>query len=170
MTTNGERAHALHQAAIGEPEGSGEWLEITQERIDAFAAATGDDQWIHVDPERAATGPFGTTVAHGFLVVALLPALLAEVVCFEGCHVVINSKVDRVRFTAPVPVGSRIRARFALAGLRARPHGFQELAYDAWCDVEAGAASVCSASLTLLYQRAPGISEKSGPGQPGGAH
>jgi acyl dehydratase len=152
--------------SIGLPLGSSGWHRITQQMVDRFAEATHDEQWIHVDPERAAVGPFGTTIAHGFLVVALLPALLAEVVRFEGCGVVINSGADRVRFTSPVPVGSRIRARFAVAGLRARPRGFQELTYDAWCDIEAGAESVCSAGLTLLYQRTAGISETSVPRQP----
>ena len=87
------------------------WVEVDQARIDAFAAATGDHQWIHVDPERAAAGPFATTIAHGYLTLALLPAFLQQV--FEpDTRLTVNYGLNRVRFTSPVPVGSRLRARF----------------------------------------------------------
>src|SRR5262245_35792468 len=91
-----------------------EWFAVTQERIDAFAAATGDDQWIHVDPARAAKeSPYGTTVAHGFLTLSLLPYLLREIE-IRGARLGINYGLNRVRFTGPVPAGSRVRARFRL--------------------------------------------------------
>jgi len=97
--------------AAGTLLGPTSWVEVDQARIDAFAAATDDHQWIHVDPERAAAGPFGTTIAHGYLTLALLPAFLQEV--FEpDAGLTLNYGLNRVRFTAPVPVGSRLRAQF----------------------------------------------------------
>jgi len=98
-------------AAVGEQLGPGGWFRLTQQRVDTFAEATDDHQWIHVDPERAAAGPFGTTVAHGYLTLSLLPALSADVVTWAGCSARINYGSDRVRYPRPLPVGSRIRAR-----------------------------------------------------------
>src|SRR5215218_9988788 len=97
-------------AAAGEELGVSEWVAITQERIDLFADATGDHQWIHVDPERAADGPFGTTIAHGYLTLSMLPGLMGEIWRFEGVRMGINYGLNRVRFPSPVPAGSRIRA------------------------------------------------------------
>jgi acyl dehydratase len=97
----------------GDTYGPSDWLEITQERIDQFADATGDDQWIHVDPERAAQGPFGTTIAHGFLTLSLMVKFQYETRPGESeFRMGINYGVNRVRFPAPVPVGSHIRAHF----------------------------------------------------------
>ena len=98
------------KAAVGRHLGTSDWLEITQDRIDQFADATGDHQWIHVDPERAAAGPFGTTIAHGYLTLSLSNALLPEIVEVQGVSMGVNYGVGKVRFPAPVPVGSRIRA------------------------------------------------------------
>lgn len=98
-------------AAVGEDVGPGSWVELTQQRVDAFAAATGDRQWIHVDPERAAAGPFGGTIAHGYLTLALIPMLAAEVVTFEGCAARINYGTEKVRFPQALRVGRRVRAR-----------------------------------------------------------
>jgi acyl dehydratase len=93
-----------------------DWLVITQDRIDAFADATGDHQWIHVDPERARTDtPFGATIAHGFLTLSLLSALMRDAVTVEGPRMTLNYGLNRVRFVSPAPSGSRIRARVALA-------------------------------------------------------
>jgi acyl dehydratase len=92
--------------------GPSRWVEVQQQRVDAFADATEDSQWLHTDPERAARGPFGTTVAHGFLTLSLLPALWFEVAGDADGRATINYGVDRVRFPAAVPVGSRVRARF----------------------------------------------------------
>ena len=97
-------------AAVGEDVGPGSWVELTQQRVDAFAAATGDRQWIHVDPERAAAGPFGGTIAHGYLTLALIPMLAAEVVTFEGCAARINYGTEKVRFPQALRVGRRVRA------------------------------------------------------------
>ncbi|MGV9744408.1 MaoC family dehydratase [Rhodococcus zopfii] len=98
------------EAAVGEHLGYSEWLEITQERVNTFADATGDHQWIHVDPERAASGPYGTTIAHGYLTLSLLPVLGSQIFTVEGLKMRINYGSNKVRFPAPVPVGSKIRA------------------------------------------------------------
>lgn len=97
-------------AAIGHSLGESEWLMIDQKRIDAFAGATGDHQWIHVDPERAKSGPFGATIAHGYLTFSLINLFLPELFRGEGMKMAVNYGADRLRFPAPVPVGSRIRA------------------------------------------------------------
>ncbi|MCW2799363.1 MAG: enoyl-CoA hydratase [Aeromicrobium sp.] len=101
-------------AAAGEELGVSEWLAITQERIDLFADATGDRQWIHVDPERAADGPFGATVAHGYLTLSMLPFLGAQVYAFAGDVARVNYGLNKVRFVSPVRVGSKIRNRVEL--------------------------------------------------------
>jgi len=96
-------------AAVGKQLGKSDWLEITQERIDQFAEATGDHQWIHVDPERAKKGPFGATIAHGYLTQSLVNHFLPQIVEVHGISMGVNYGADKVRFPAPVPVGSRIR-------------------------------------------------------------
>jgi len=99
---------------IGEEIAVGDWFEVTQARIDQFAAATGDAQWIHVDPARAAAeSPFKTTIAHGFLTLSLLSSLIRDAMTFHGLRMAINYGMNRMRFVAPVPAGSKIRARFA---------------------------------------------------------
>ena len=100
---------------VGEEIAVSPWLEITQERIDLFAKATEDFQWIHVDPERAKGSPFGTTIAHGFLTLSMLPKLTESTFQFADRKMGVNYGLNRVRFTAPVPAGSRIRGRFTLA-------------------------------------------------------
>ncbi|MCI3225355.1 MaoC family dehydratase [Streptomyces sp. NP-1717] len=102
------------RAAVGEQLGHSDWLEVDQKRIDLFAEATGDHQWIHVDPERAAKGRFGTTIAHGYLTLSLLPVLVPQVLTVENVTMGVNYGVNKVRFPAPVPVGSRVRATAAL--------------------------------------------------------
>jgi len=99
------------RSAIGQELGPSQWLEITQERVDQFAEATGDFQWIHVDPERAVSGPFGTTIAHGFLTLSVVPMLTRQYYRVECAAMTVNYGLNRVRFVSPVPVGSRIRAR-----------------------------------------------------------
>ena len=95
--------------AVGQQLGHSDWLEITQDRIDKFAEATGDHQWIHVDPERAKQGPFGATIAHGYLTQSLVNLFLPQIVEVRGISMGVNYGADRLRFPAPVPVGSRIR-------------------------------------------------------------
>ncbi|MCY4421690.1 MAG: MaoC family dehydratase, partial [Acidimicrobiaceae bacterium] len=96
--------------AVGQHLGHSEWVAVDQGRIDLFAEATGDHQWIHVDPEAAAAGPFGATIAHGYLTLALTNLLLPEIVRVEGISMGVNYGVNRVRFPQPVLVGSRLRA------------------------------------------------------------
>ncbi|MFJ2604973.1 MaoC family dehydratase [Streptomyces sp. NPDC091279] len=98
------------KAAVGEQLGYTDWVEIDQKRIDLFAEATGDHQWIHVDPEKAAAGPFGTTIAHGYLTLSLLPLFGPQLLDVEGVKMGVNYGTNKVRFPAPVPVGSRLRA------------------------------------------------------------
>ena len=102
-------------AAAGEELGVSPWLEITQDRINLFADATGDHQWIHVDEEKAAGGPFGKTIAHGYLTLSLMPFFGAQVFAFAGEGARLNYGINKVRFMSPVPVGSRLRARIVLA-------------------------------------------------------
>ena len=103
---------------VGQELGAGEWMAVTQERINAFAETTGDHQWIHVDPDRAARDtPFGSTIAHGFLTLALISTLLKDVVLVGGVRMSINYGLNRVRFVSPVPAGSRIRALVSLGAL-----------------------------------------------------
>jgi acyl dehydratase len=102
-------------AAVGEHLGYSEWHTVTAEQVSAFADVTGDHQWIHVDPVRAATGPFGGQIAHGFLVLALLPVISAEVVEVHGLAMAVNYGLNRVRFPAPTPVGSAVRGGVVLA-------------------------------------------------------
>jgi acyl dehydratase len=125
MATNGEKAYELHQAAIGQPEGSGDWLEITQERINAFADVTEDHQFIHVDPEACTTmSPWGVPIAHGFLTLSLLTKLSETIPTpaerVEGIVMGVNYGFDKVRFVNPVKVGSKIRATSVLTAVDAK--------------------------------------------------
>ncbi len=112
-------------SAIGDHLGYSDWVLVDQARIDAFAEATGDRQWIHVDPARAAAGPFGTTVAHGYLTLSLVPVLVASVVDYAGWSVKVNYGSDRVRFPMAVPVNSRVRAAVEVSALTKVPAGLQ---------------------------------------------
>jgi acyl dehydratase len=114
------------QDRIGTEIGISDWMEITQDRVDAFADATDDHQWIHVDREKAAAGPFGGTIAHGFLTLALTVTLSSQVVLDVGSpRMALNYGLEKVRFPAPVPVGSRIRARISLASVSDVEGGIQ---------------------------------------------
>lgn len=127
--------------------GPSSWLDVTQERIDAFAGATQDPQWIHVDADRAAAGPFGTTIAHGFLTLSLVVPMLYEVLPPTG-GMAINYGVDRVRFPAPVPSGSRIRGRFRIADV-AEVAGGAQLRIVATIEREGSQRPVCVADLLV---------------------
>ena len=111
----------LEQA--GERLGHSPWYTIGQDRIDAFAEATEDRQWIHTDPARAADGPFGTTIAHGYLSLSMLPMLLSEVVNVTDSRMGVNYGIDKVRFTSPVPSGSEVRLKAKLLGAERRGEG-----------------------------------------------
>jgi acyl dehydratase len=112
-------------ASVGETIGPGEPFPVEQARVDAFADATGDHQWIHVDPQRAAAGPFGGTVAHGYLTLSLLPALMGKLYRVEGLRMAINYGLNRVRFPAPLRVGSAVRATAVISAVEPVPGGYQ---------------------------------------------
>ena len=133
---------------VGQELGPTGWIEITQERIDTFAEATGDPQWIHVDPERAAEGPFGTTVAHGFLTLSLCVPMLYELFPpSEGATV--NYGVNRVRFPAAVPSGRRVRGRFQVLSVEEIPLG-RRGTIQATVECEGVDKPVCVAELVVL--------------------
>jgi acyl dehydratase len=123
------RTYALHDLGglVGSELGKSRPHTITQQQVDSFADATGDHQWIHVDPERAARGPFGTTIAHGYLTLSLLPAMLAECMTVTGTRMGINYGLNRLRFPSPVPVSSTVRGRMKLNGLQDFEGGVQAL-------------------------------------------
>lgn len=110
---------------VGQHIADSDWITIDQPRIDLFAEATGDHQWIHVDPARAAAGPFRTTVAHGFLTLSMVPEMGANAMEFRDVRMGVNYGLNRVRFTSPVPVGSRVRGRFKLLAYKTIEGGAQ---------------------------------------------
>lgn len=141
---------AAAEALVGSELGTSEWITIDQSRIDAFAAATDDHQWLHTDDERAAAGPYRTTVAHGFLVLALLPALAATAFAVEGFSSVVNYGLERVRFPTPVPSGARVRDRVALAAAQPAKGGVL-LTVDHTVEVDGSTKPACIArQLRLL--------------------
>ncbi len=144
------------QSLVGQEVAVSDWIMIDQERIDRFAEATNDHQWIHVDPERARGGPFGTTVAHGFLTLSLLPWLTQQTISIRNTKLGVNYGLDRVRFPAPVPVGSRLRGRFKLKKmemlepLRGMPGA--QLVWEVTIEREGGGKPVCVAeSISRRY-------------------
>jgi acyl dehydratase len=135
---------------VGQEIGVGEWITITQEQINLFADATLDHQWIHVDPDMAAQGPFGTTIAHGFLTLSLVSEI-APSVEIPGVRMAINYGLDRVRFISPVPVGSRLRARSVLLEVHEVPGGVQ-VKSEVTIELEGGEKPACVAeTLSRFY-------------------
>ena len=138
------------ERAVGTHLGHSRWRTVTQEQVYLFADTTDDHQWIHVDPERAARGPFGSTVAHGFLTLALLPSMVREIYRVEGMAMVVNYGSDRVRFPHPTPVGARIRAGAELTRLDRGPQGALAMVTTT-VEIEGVAKPACvSDSLFLL--------------------
>jgi acyl dehydratase len=136
---------------LGEEVAVSEWLAVTQDRVDRFAAATGDYQWIHVDPQRAAAGlPGGTTIAHGFLTLALVSGLLQQAVSIGGIRMAINCGANRVRFVSPLPTGSRVRGRFALAAITEAGGGVQ-VTWSVTLEREGGEKPCCVAEWLVRY-------------------
>ena len=139
------------RAAVGTDLDSSDWVDIDQKRIDLFADATDDHQWIHVDPERAASGPFGTTIAHGFLTLSLLPRLGEGLLDVEDTRMGVNYGLNKVRFPAPVPVGSRVRAHARLLSVDDVPGGVQVVT-QVTIEREGGDKPVCVAeSVSRIY-------------------
>lgn len=138
---------------VGTELGVSSWVEIHQDRIDQFADATGDRQWIHIDPERAADGPFGTTIAHGYLTLSMLPFLGAQVYAFAGERARVNYGLNRVRFVAPVKVGARIRNRVEVLDVRDIEKG-QQVTLQHTVEIEGGDRPACVAeTVTLLMEQ-----------------
>lgn len=139
-------------AAVGEEIGVSAWLEITQERVNLFAEATGDHQWIHTDPEAAAEGPFGTTIAHGYLTLSLMVPFMLEVYRIENRKHAVNYGLNKVRFTSPVPVGSRLRGRLTLANAEEVKGGGLQLTWAMTIEREGEERPACIAeNITRVY-------------------
>ena len=137
-------------ACVGQEVAVTDWFTVTQQHIDQFAAATGDHQWIHVDPERAKAGPFGATIAHGYLTLSMLAGFLGGVVQVRDVRMGVNYGLNKVRFMAPVPVGSRLRARVTL--LDAQPlEGGMQLAWRSTIEREGADKPVCVAEPLARY-------------------
>ena len=139
------------KAHIGQEIGLGDWMLIDQDRVNAFAEVTGDRQWIHVDVERATReSPFGAPIAHGYLTLSLLAKFAGECIAVDGIKLAVNYGLNRVRFAAPVKVGSRVRARFKLAAVEDIPGGAQML-WQATVEIEGSDKSVCIAEMVTRW-------------------
>ena len=132
--------------------GRTDWRSVDQAQIDAFAAATGDQQWIHVDRERAEReSPFGTTIAHGYLTIALAPVLLPDLVQVERCSRIVNSGIEHLRLRTPVPAGSRIRLRATLQSVRPLPGGSARVSLAIRFEIEGEKRPACTGDLVFVY-------------------
>jgi acyl dehydratase len=130
---------------VGQEVGTSDWVEVTQDKVNQFADATGDHQWIHVDVERAKQGPFGQTIAHGYFTLSLAPMLMSQVVSVQGARMGLNYGVNRVRFTSPVKVGKRVRLHAKVASAEeVEPNGIQ-VAYDLTFEIEGEDKPACVA-------------------------
>jgi acyl dehydratase len=131
--------------------GASPWHTVSQNQVDSFAEATGDHQWIHVDPERARSTPFGSTIAHGYLTLSLWPALLDELLVIEGYSMVLNYGLNRVRFPSPVPVGSRVRLHADLAGVEENSDSSLQTTFGILVEVEGSDKPCCVAESVFRY-------------------
>ena len=140
------------QALIGQPLGHSDWITVDQPRVNAFAEATEDRQWIHVDPERAKAGPFGAPIAHGFLTLSLIPTFFASAVHIAQVRMGVNYGLNRVRFMGPVPVNSRLRASIKLLQAEPIDNGGMQFTWEVTTEREGVAKPVCIAeSISRLY-------------------
>src|SRR5687768_12204319 len=140
------------KSLVGQEVGVSDWIEITQERVNRFAEATGDHQWIHVDVERAKAGPFGAPIAHGFLTLSLIPKFFETSIEIRNSRMGVNYGLNKVRFTAPVPVGSRLRARMKLLACEAIDNDGVQMTWLVTLEREGSDKPVCIAeSLTRQY-------------------
>jgi acyl dehydratase len=151
MPTHLATAHELLDR-VGTELGYSAWHEITQHQVDQFADVTGDHQWIHVDPERASAGPFGVPIAHGYLTLSLVPAALMEVLVIDQLDQIINYGLNKVRFPAPVPVGSNLRVGLTLTAAHLRPNQMIETLIAVVIEIENGTRPVCTAEVVFLYR------------------
>ena len=139
------------EKAVGEALGHSDWLTIDQQRIDLFAEATGDHQWIHVDPERAKQGPFGATIAHGYLTQSLVNHFLPQIVEVRGIKMGVNYGANRLRFPAPVPVGSRIRGTGELLEVEQTKDGGTQATVRVTVEIEGGTRPACVIDTISRY-------------------
>jgi acyl dehydratase len=137
--------------AAGTLLGPGPWLEVDQSRVDLFADATGDHQWIHVDPDRAAQGPFGGTIAHGYLTLSLLPVLMKDLYSVDGVRMGINYGLNKVRFPAPVRVGSKVRLTAEIASVEEIGGGGVQLVLRSTVEADGLDKPVCVAESVVRY-------------------
>ena len=142
-------------SAVGKQLGKSDWLEITQKRIDQFAEATNDHQWIHVDPARAAQGPFKKTIAHGYLTLSLVSYFLPQIVEVRGISMGINYGADRLRFPAPVPVGSRVRGSAELVEVEPQKDGSFQSKVRVTIEIEGSERPACVVDSISRYYPAP---------------
>ena len=149
MTTSVETLNDL-ASYVGKELGTSSWVDVDQDRINAFADATDDHQWIHVDAERAKDGPFGGTIAHGYLTLSLLIPMWTDILEVGDVHTMVNYGLNKVRFPSPVPSGSKVRARATLASFETIPSGAQ-LAVDILVERQGGDKPACVAQLVLRY-------------------
>ena len=133
------------KSRVGEELAVSNWFLVEQPRINQFADATGDHQWIHIDPDRAASGPFGATIAHGFLTLSMLPLFIQDALRFEDVRMSVNYGLNRVRFTSPVPVGSELRARFRLVAIEDVAGGGMQVTMEATIERKGFDKPVCVA-------------------------
>jgi acyl dehydratase len=137
---------------VGRELGTTDWIEITQEQIDAFAAATGDRQWIHCDVERAQReSPFKSTIAHGYLTVALVPVLLPKLLFIDHCETVVNTGVEKLRLSTPVLSGSRLRMSASVKDARKVPRGGMRATISVRFEVEGSEKPACRGDVTYIY-------------------
>lgn len=139
-------------ALLGQEVATSPWLTITQQQVNLFADATGDHQWIHIDPEKARSGPFGATIAHGFLTLSLIPQFFAMAFKVSATRLGVNYGLNKVRFTSPVPVGSRLRARIKLLAVQPLDQGGSQFTWEVTVEREGQTKPACIAeSLVRLY-------------------
>lgn len=146
--------------AVGRKLGPSEWHLVDQDRVNGFAAATNDHQWIHTDADRAAETPFGGTVAHGYLTLSFAPALLEEILAIDDCGMVINYGANKVRFPAPLRVGARLRMAAEIASAETTRDGATQVVFALSFEADGTEKPVCVAEIVFRYY--PGIAETNG--------
>ncbi len=135
---------------VGQSLGATEWMNVTQQQVDLFADATGDRQWIHTDPERAAKGPFKGTIAHGYLTLSLTPVVIAQVLEIRELTAALNHGLNKVRFPAPVRVGSRVRAAVTVASAQQKTSGVESV-FTLTYEIDGEEHPACVADVIVLY-------------------
>lgn len=143
------RSYSEVSACVGQEVAVTDWITITQEQVNLFAQATGDHQWIHVDPERAKAGPFGAPIAHGFLTLSLIPRFFESGLSIEGARMGVNYGLNKVRFMSPVPVGSRLRGHLKLIQCSAIDRQGMQLVWEVTVEIEGQPKPACVAESVV---------------------